>query len=173
VVSDFEQIFDALSNARVRYLTVGGVAVVLHGSPRFTADLDLVVDLEATNIAAALDAFARLGFRPRPPVPLDDFADATKRQTWVDTKGMRVLSLWSPRFPATEVDLFVEQPFAFEQVYSRALRADLGTTTAIVVSKDDLIAMKRAAGRPKDLEDVRALTLEPPLTADSGEGQDG
>ena len=51
--SELLRVFSALEQARVRYLVVGGVAVVLHGHLRVTADLDLVVDLELTNARAA------------------------------------------------------------------------------------------------------------------------
>lgn len=174
--SDFEIIFKALAEAGVRYLTVGGVAVVLHGSPRFTADLDLVVELVPDNLKAALDALAALGYRPRAPVPLHDFADAGKRKRWVEDKGLTVFSLWSVDHPATEVDLFVEHPFPFADAFARAVRAELGSVTALVVSKPDLVAMKTQAGRPKDLEDIRLLALMPddssvaPLEEDSEEG---
>lgn len=159
MASDFEIIFKALADANVRYLTVGGVAVVLHGSARFTADLDLVIDLEPENLRVALGALAALGYRPRAPVQLLDFADPTKREDWIVNKGLTVFSLWSSRYPATEVDLFVQHPFPFEEAFRRAVRADLGVATALVVAKDDLIAMKAAVGRPKDLEDVRTLSL--------------
>jgi hypothetical protein len=68
-----------------------------------------------------------------------------------------VLSLWSSAFPLTEIDLFVDPPFPFEVAYRRALRADLGDLAVTVASLTDLIEMKRRAGRPQDLEDVRAL----------------
>lgn len=48
--TDFERIFETLSRARVRYLVAGGVAVVLHGHPRFTADLDLILALDPPNV---------------------------------------------------------------------------------------------------------------------------
>jgi len=159
MASDFETIFKALADAQVRYLTVGGVAVVLHGSPRFTADLDLVVDLTPENLQSALAVFASLGYRPRAPVPLSDFADPSIRAGWIASKGLTVLSLWSPKYPATEVDLFAQHPFPFDETFDRAVDADLGVTTARVVSRGDLIAMKSAVGRPKDLEDVRTLQL--------------
>lgn len=159
MASDFEIIFKALADAQVRYLTVGGVAVVLHGSPRFTADLDLVIDLEPQNLKLALGALASLGYRPRAPVQLLDFADPDKREDWIANKGMTVFSLWSSRYPATEIDLFGQHPFPFDETFSRAVRADLGVATALVVSRDDLIAMKASAGRPKDIEDVRTLSL--------------
>ncbi len=56
----FEEVCGALNRARVRYVVVGGVAVVLHGYPRLTADLDLVVDLAPEQAAAAIDALRRI-----------------------------------------------------------------------------------------------------------------
>jgi hypothetical protein len=51
-------------------MVVGGVAVVLHAYLRATADLDIFLDLEQTNLDLALDFFERQGFRPRAPIPL-------------------------------------------------------------------------------------------------------
>ena len=73
---DFERVFAALEARGVRYLVVGGVAVVLHGHPRFTADLDLVLALDPQNLASAIAALEGLGLRPRAPVRLADFANA-------------------------------------------------------------------------------------------------
>jgi hypothetical protein len=55
------------------------------------------------------------------------------------------------------VDLFVQEPFDFDAVYSRALRVPLQGLEAAVISRDDLVDMKRAAGRSRDLEDIAAL----------------
>ena len=155
--SDFEAIFTALQQAGIRYLVVGGVAVVLHGHARFTADLDLVVALDPDNARAAMEALAALGYRPRAPVNAAAFADPILRAEWVSEKGMTVFSLWSPRHPATEIDVFVEEPFPFGDALARATWADLGSVRIAVASIADLIALKRIAGRPKDLEDIRAL----------------
>ncbi len=155
--SDFEVIFGALEAAKVRYLVVGGVAVVLHGSPRFTADLDLVLALDPDNVRAALAALADLGYRPRAPVAAEGLADPEVRRQWIEDKGLTVFALWSPSHPATEIDLFVEEPFPFEDAHRRAARAELGGLTIAVASIPDLIALKRRAGRPKDLEDIAAL----------------
>jgi hypothetical protein len=155
--SDFEAIFAGLQAAKVRYLVVGGVAVVLHGLPRFTADLDLVIALDEANTRAAMSALEALGYRPRAPVPAAQFADPIARRAWIDDKGLTVFSLWSPVHPATEIDVFVEEPFPFDAAYVRALRVDLGTVETTVASLADLIALKRLAGRPKDLADIAAL----------------
>lgn len=159
--SDLERVFEALERSGVRYLVVGGVAVVLHGHLRFTADLDLVVRLDDANAARAIDALIALGFQARAPVDARGFADAAVRRSWIDEKGLTVFSLWSPALPGTEVDLFVAEPFDFDEIDSRAVVADLATTRARVICRADLIAMKRRAGRPRDLEDADVLESLP------------
>jgi predicted nucleotidyltransferase len=138
-----EQVLEALERGGVRYLVVGGVAVVLHGHLRTTADLDL----------------ASLGFTPRAPVPAEQFADAAVRQGWIEEKGLTVFTLWSERQPGLEVDLFVSEPFDFEAAWSRRVTVQLDSTRATVAGLDDLLALKRSAGRPQDLADVAALEL--------------
>jgi len=154
---DFTLIFEALQRAGVRYLVVGGVAVVLQGHPRFTADLDLVVALDPDNATAAVSALGQLGYRPRAPVAGAQFADAETRRGWIDEKGLTVFSLWCPERAATEIDLFVREPFPFDEAWARATVVHLGDVAVPVAAIADLIDMKRAAGRPKDLDDIRVL----------------
>lgn len=157
MVPRIDLVLTALNDAGVEYLVVGGVAVVLHGSLRTTADLDLVVRLDRANTERAICALESLGYRPRAPVPATAFVDEAQRESWVRDKGMTVFSLWSARLPTLEIDLFVQEPFDFAAARSRAMDANLGSVRAWVASIDDLIAMKRDAGRPKDLDDIRSL----------------
>lgn len=153
----FEPVLKALNDANVRYLVVGGVAVVLHGHLRTTGDLDLVVELGSENVIRALDALDQEGFQPRPPVPLRSFADPETRRLWIETKNLQVFSLWHSELPGFEVDLFVEEPFEFERAWTRRVNVELAGTTATVVGLGDLLMLKRAAGRARDLEDVAVL----------------
>jgi len=157
MVGEIEAVLDSLNQARVRYLVVGGVAVVLHGYLRTTADLDLVIQLQPENVLRAMGALANLGYRPRAPVPAEAFADQELRDRWIREKGLAVFSLWSPAHPTLEIDLFVSEPFDFDAVYSRAIRVPLEKIEATVIALEDLIALKRQVGRPRDLEDVIAL----------------
>jgi hypothetical protein len=157
LASDFEEILNALAKEHVRYVVVGGVAVVLQGSPRFTADLDLVVWLDPENARRAVTALAALGYRPRAPVLPEQFADASVRATWVREKNMTVFTLWSAQHPATEVDLFAEEPVPFEELWSRASTATIGEVSVRVASLEDLIAMKSTTGRQKDQQDIAVL----------------
>jgi predicted nucleotidyltransferase len=158
-VGAIETVLSALNAAGVRYLVVGGVAVVLHGHLRTTADVALVVELTRENTLAAVRALAQLGYGPRAPVSAEGFADAATRETWSTEKGLTVFSLWSDRSPGLEVDLFVSEPFDFDEAYGRSVRVSLDATTATVVSLSDLIQLKRAAGRPMDLADIEALVV--------------
>ncbi len=153
-----EWVLAPLEQAGVRYLVVGGVAVVLHGYLRTTLDLDLVLQMERDNLERALKALAGLGFQPRVPVPLSSFADPQIREIWLREKNMTVFSLWHPDHLGFAVDLFVQEPFDFDAVYSRALRVPLPGIHATVGSREDLVAMKRAAGRARDLDDIAALS---------------
>jgi hypothetical protein len=161
MTSRVEWVLAALEQANVRYLVVGGVAVVLHGYLRTTLDLDLVLQLDPDNLKRALKAFGDLGFLPQAPVLLSSFADPQNRETWSRDKNMTVFSLWQPDHQGFAVDLFVQEPFDFEAVYRRALRVPLQGVNATVVSRKDLLDMKRATGRARDLEDIEALSESP------------
>jgi hypothetical protein len=156
-MSEILTILGALAKADVRFVVAGGVAVVLHGFPRFTADIDLVVDLERANILKAVGALQELGYHPRAPVAATDFAEEGTREAWIRDKGMKVFSLWSSRLPGTEVDIFAEDPFPFEAGYERAERVTVQGLSFRIVAVADLIAMKEAAGRDKDLLDLKVL----------------
>jgi hypothetical protein len=156
-VALFEPIFSALNAGGGRYVVVGGLATVLHGHARLTADVDLMVDLTPSSARATIEALTDLGFRPRPPVPALAFADPAARAEWVTKKGMRVFSLWDPADPMREIDLFIEHPIPFEDVWARSVEARLESTTVRIASIEDLIALKRLANRPQDIQDIEAL----------------
>jgi hypothetical protein len=154
-VSLYEPLFAAL--AQVRYVLVGGLAVVIHGHARLTADVDLIIDLDPAEALKAMQALESLGLRPRAPVQAADFADPDLRRTWIEDKGMRVFSLWDPSNPLREVDVFVEHLIPFDELFARAEIVAIGKTVARVASIADLIELKRAASRPEDLSDIEAL----------------
>ncbi|MGZ4129114.1 MAG: DUF6036 family nucleotidyltransferase [Actinomycetota bacterium] len=156
-MSIYEPLFEALNARGVRYIVVGGLAVVLHGYARLTVDVDLVVDLSPGEAMKAISALADMGLKPRLPVDPEAFADPAQRREWVEKRNLRVFSMFDPHDPMREVDLFVEEPMPFEDLWRRSIEIAVGSTTARVISKRDLIDMKRSAGRARDLEDVEAL----------------
>jgi hypothetical protein len=153
----FSPVFAALNRAAVRYVVVGGLATVLHGHARLTADVDLVIDLDPSAAARAMRALKSLGLVPRAPVEILDFAVPARRQAWISGKGMRVFSLYDPSQPMREVDLFAESPMDFEVLWGESEVMELGSGPVHVASIPHLVALKRMAGRPQDLLDIEAL----------------
>ena len=156
-MNDFESLFEALNEAEVRYVVVGGLAVVLHGYARLTGDVDLIVDLVPKEAAKAIKALLGSGFKPKPPVDALQFSDPDVRQSWVDEKGMRVFSLFDPKRPMLLLDLFVENPIPFEELWGRSEILPLSGVSVRVASIKDIIRLKKKAGRPQDLQDIEAL----------------
>jgi len=75
----------------------------------------------------------------------------------VEEEGLTVFSLWSPVHRELEVDLFVAEPFDFDEAYGRAVRAQLDAAYVTVASVEDIVQLKRAAGRAQDQADIEAL----------------
>ncbi len=83
-----EQIFGALNEAQIRYLVVGGLAVIAHGYVRYTNDLDLVLCLEEGNVRRAMEVLKSLGYRAKVPVDPVEFAEPLTRASWIRDKQM-------------------------------------------------------------------------------------
>lgn len=156
-VSVVEPVFQVLEESGVRYVLVGGLAVVLHGFARLTADIDVIVDFDPEPLTRALRGLESIGLRPRAPVAIAGFADPATRQAWIAEKGLRVFTLWDSQNPLRQVDLFVEHPLDFDAMYARSSLVPTGRATVRVASIDDLITMKKRAARPEDLLDIEAL----------------
>jgi hypothetical protein len=155
----FESVMKALGDHEVRYLLVGGLAVVAHGHGRMTHDIDLVIQLEHRNILSAFTALASLGYEPRVPIAAEAFARSENRDRWIAEKGMTVLNFYSDAHRTTPIDIFVTEPFDFESVYARSPVADIGGVTFRYVDLLTLIRMKEDVGRPLDLDDARHLRM--------------
>ena len=145
-----------MNEAGGRYVLVGGLAVVLHGHLRATGDVDLIVDLAPDQVRRTIAALEGAGFQPYIPVPASEFAIPEKRAEWIRDKAMLVFSL-RPREGVPVVDLFLEPPLAFEDLWDRSLVVTLRGVPIRVAALADLVELKRRAGRPEDLADAAAL----------------
>ena len=162
-------IFEALAADGVEYVVAGGIAVNLHGVPRFTADLDLIIALDQRNALRFVACMTRLGFRPKVPVSPEAFADERNRRRWIDEKNMRVFSFIRPDKPLELVDVFVDEPIPFEELWGKREEIHMAGTDVPIASIDHLIALKQAAGRSQDRSDIEALEkLKEELADDEG-----
>ena len=151
-----------LSEKGARYLVAGGIAVNLYGCERMTRDLDIVLDLDdPPSMDAFFLACGTLNLAPLMPVKLEDFGRETIRDVWVKEKHMRVFCLALSDNPFFRIDVFVEKPDGFDTMFDekQTLKVENeGRTFDLnLVSLDDLIAMKKEAGRDKDLLDINNL----------------
>jgi hypothetical protein len=156
----FKAILKSLDEEDVRFLLVGGMAVVAHGYGRVTFDIDIVIQLNRENITRGFRALESIGYKPRVPVTAETFSDAKQRAEWIESKGMHVLSFFSDKYPKTMLDVFASEPFDFDRTYGRAIEEELEDGLPFrFVDIETLIAMKEAAGRDRDLDDVKHLRM--------------
>lgn len=153
---DFLKLLESLADTGLEFVIVGGVAARLYGNSRITYDLDVVPHIDSETWARAIDALWQAGARPRIPEPRERVRDVAQVARWVREKGMLALSFRSSEGFA-EVDLLVGESERFADLKERATRVELGGHVFSVANIDDLIAMKRKAGRPQDLLDIEEL----------------
>lgn len=153
----YEEVFRKLADRKVKYAVAGGVALVLHGVVRLTADLDLIVDLGTENLRKFITAVNELGYKPKPPVNADDFIDPLNRKAWKEEKGMEVFSFYHPKMQMNLIDVFVNEPIGFNEIESEIVIFKARGIEIPVISKKHLKALKRKANRPQDIADIEAL----------------
>jgi hypothetical protein len=159
-LASVEAIARALDAAGVPFIVVGGLAVVAHGFGRQTQDIDIVIRLQPESVRNAFGALETLGYRPLIPVTADGFSNPEQRARWIKEKGMTVLSFHSERHRETPVDIFVIEPFDFEEEYPLALVEQLAEGVPVrILRLHSLLRLKQEAGRPQDLADIAELRL--------------
>jgi hypothetical protein len=145
MLNQLKGVFSSFEKHKVRYLVIGGIAAVLHGVPRATFDLDILIEATVQNAARLLDALieANLGtatlITPEQLISheITIFQDRVRIVVQTSTPGI-----------------------SFNDAWKRRETLDYQNQKLYVVSREDLIASKRAAGQEVDLEDVRLLTLD-------------
>lgn len=137
-------VFESFQQHEVRYLVIGGIAAVLYGVPRATFDLNILIEATPENTRRLIDALLDAGMGTASLTDVDEilanqitiFKDRVRIDVQISTPGLRFQDAWKRR----ETIEYQGQAF-------------------YVVSREDLISSKRAAGRDVDLEDVRLLEL--------------
>lgn len=153
----YVDIFKALEAYKVRYLLVGGLAVNLHGVPRMTMDMDLVVALDAANLEGLVAAAASLGLKPVLPLPLSDLLDSAKREQWIKERNMIAFALRPKQPDGPTLDILLDPPLDIAAAFERAVSRQLGSVRVSLAAVEDLILLKERSGRAQDLADIEHL----------------
>jgi predicted nucleotidyltransferase len=150
-------LFRVLQEKHVRYFLVGGLAMNLHGVPRTTMDVDIVLALDSRNREAFIAAADALGLSPVAPVPLAELFDAKKRQEWIRTKNMIAFALRSPDVNGPTVDVLIELALDFDEALARVLWREVQGVRIPLAAAEDMIRLKQNTGRPQDQADIEHL----------------
>ncbi len=152
----YEEVFRELNRQRVKYLVVGGIALVLHGVVRLTADLDLMLEMSSANLTRFLAVMKTLNYKPKLPIKPEQFLSDKERTTWTEEKNLQVFSFVHIRgYQLIDVLLDVPLDYKISAQKKETIRAK-GVSVPLIC-RDDLIKLKNAAGRPQDLADIEAL----------------
>ena len=143
VNSDFSDLLRIFNNNNVKYLVIGGYAVVQYAEPRFTKDLDLWVSTDSANAESVFKALREFG-APLTGLTEKDFSE----------EGY----FFQIGIPPMRVDVLMGIPgVKFDECWQRRLEVDFEGLKVNFISKMDLIVAKRASGRPQDLLDADSL----------------
>jgi predicted nucleotidyltransferase len=157
-----EQVFDprrillSLAEHNVDFVVVGGVAVQAHGHGRSTRDLDVIPRPDLVNLSRLGESLASLGARL---LGADEPVDMTDPQLLKRAPLVPLITVYG-RLDLLNVALTQGAPRTYDDLRARAFEAQIDGRTVAVAGLDDLIRMKRAAGRELDLQDIGALTRD-------------
>ncbi len=144
MLNRLQDVFRSFQQHKVKYVIIGGIASTLHGVPRATFDMDILIEATPDNARRLLDALLDSGLGT---AALTTAEDILKHEITVFKDRVRI-------------DVLTSTPgVSFQDVWKRRQIMNYHGQEFYVLSKDDLIASKRAAGREVDLEDVRLLEL--------------
>lgn len=142
--SDFKDLLRNLVECGAEFMIIGGYAVIRYTEPRYTKDLDLLISPTSENANKIYGALKKFG------APLFDL---TPSDLTVDGNFFQI------GLPPNRVDIIVAVPGVnFDEAFKRAERIIIDNLSIPIMSLDDLVQAKLAAGRPQDLVDAGALT---------------
>jgi hypothetical protein len=149
---DARELFAALARHEVDYVTIGGIAVQAHGGQRVTQDLDIGIATSTDNLERLAAALADLNARILGP-------DGQRSDSAPNAALLGSSDQWHLITDHGPLDViaFAAHLGSFEEIQARAHATPLGELTVPIASREDLLRMKRASGRPQDLADVQLL----------------
>ncbi|MBI4646434.1 MAG: hypothetical protein HY738_07530 [Bacteroidia bacterium] len=151
------EVFEALYRERIKYLLVGGLAVNLHGVPRVTYDIDIIILTDRDNILKLNNTLLNLGYIPRLPVNPNDMANEKILNDWIENRNMKAFSFYNVKENRKIIDIVIEHPLDFTKAFQHKVLKKVDDVEIYVASIDDMISMKKVSNRPKDINDMEML----------------
>ena len=154
---DYYHIFKTLNENSIEYIVVGGLALNLHGIPRMTYDIDLLVNFEGDSMPKMLSILQEWGFLPRIPDPITDVLDNDKRQEWIEHKNLIAFTLYNDHFDIREIDIIISSPVSYSEAIQKIISSSLIDISIPTMCIEHLIKMKEDTGRLQDRMDIDNL----------------
>jgi hypothetical protein len=155
---NFINLFDKLNEYKVRYVICGGLAVNLHGVPRMTADIDIILDLQRENLEKFLQAVKELNYSLTLPLKPEEILEEEKRNAIIKDKNLIALSFYNYDDNTIALDVLIEFPLAFEELWDKKINRKSGNSDIYVVCIDHLIKLKEYSNRIQDQQDILFLS---------------
>lgn len=144
MLNRLQDVFASFQRHNVRYLVIGGIAAVLYGVPRATFDLDILIEATPENARWLLAALADAQFGTASLVTAEELL-------------ANEITVFKDR---VRIDVQTSTPgLTFNEAWQRKETMNYQGQSFYVVSRNDLITSKLAAGREKDLDDIRMLNV--------------
>ncbi|MFA4843217.1 MAG: nucleotidyl transferase AbiEii/AbiGii toxin family protein [Candidatus Omnitrophota bacterium] len=153
----YEEILQEFQEQGIKYVLVGGVAFNLLGGYRNTLDMDILVEMSDENLKKAVQVLKDAGYYVKQPVDPIKIADKKIREDWIKNKHMKAFNFYKGENSYEEVDIMIDSPVDFRQAIKDAVKVKVGRLMLPVISKNNFIKMKKAAGRDKDLKDIEII----------------
>jgi hypothetical protein len=155
---EIKKIFNILNQYNVKYLVCGGLAVNIYGIPRMTADIDLLLDFEETNVLNFEKATKHLLFQSVIPLSINTFVKKEDRLKAIKEKNLIAYSYFNSLAGYMNLDILLDVPIDFEILWQNKTERSLGETIIHLVSITDLIELKKYANRIQDQNDILLLS---------------
>jgi len=153
-----QSFFNELNKQDIRYVLVGGLAVNLHGIPRSTFDIDIVIALDSINIEQFWHVTEHFNMTTRQPVTLNQLKDPQIRASWIKDKNLIALTFSQNDPPHMEVDILLDTfGVSFDELFSTAVTFEEQGISLKAASVDSLIKLKNKSQREQDLQDIKFL----------------
>ena len=151
------ELLKSLNDNKVRYLIVGGLAVNLHGIPRMTQDIDIIIEMQQDNIINTIKSFKDIGYSCKLPINPEDMAKPEIVQEWISKRNLVAISFFDCHKPFKIADIILEHPLSFEEAFKCKITKIVKDIPVNIASIDDLVKMKLKANRKQDISDIELL----------------
>ena len=147
-----EELVRSLKKEKINYMIVGGYAVNFHGYSRNTVDIDLIIKFTLPNLKKIETILNSMGLISK--LPIDAISVFKFREEYIKNRNLIAWNFYNEKDPTDQVDILINHDVS--EFKSEIFR--VGKMEFKVISKPDLIKMKKESGRKKDLLDIEELS---------------